>query len=85
MQQRNISHIPSEPIEIPHDYEEGLDEIIMDSTGDFIGTYIHQVTLDNENIYHLTSTDNDIVDLKLSKLACEAVKEAFCTSTFKDI
>jgi hypothetical protein len=66
-----VSHIPSEPIENPHDYEEDLDDTVIDSTGDVIGTYIHRVTLDDENIYHPTSVDDSIVDLKLSKLACE--------------
>jgi hypothetical protein len=36
-----ISHIPSEPIENPQDYEEDLDTIIIDSTVDVIGTCIH--------------------------------------------
>ena len=34
-------------------------------------TYIHRMTLDNENIYQPTSIDENIVDLKLSKLAFE--------------
>jgi hypothetical protein len=55
----------------PHDYEEDLDDIIVDSTGDVIGTHIHRVTLDDENIYRPTSVDENIVDLKLSKLAYE--------------
>jgi hypothetical protein len=56
----------------PHDHEEDLDDIIVDSTGDIIGTYIHRVTLDDENIYRPTSGDENIVDLKLSKLARES-------------
>ena len=66
-----VSHIPSEPVRNPHDYEEDLDDIIVDCTGEVIGTYVYQVTLDDENIYRPTSVDENIVDLKLSKLAYE--------------
>ena len=53
----------------PHGYEEDLDDIIVNSTGDIIGTYIHRVTLDDKNIYRPTSVDENILALKLSKLA----------------
>jgi hypothetical protein len=36
-----VSRIPSEPVDNPHDYEEDLDDIIIDPNGDVIGTYIH--------------------------------------------
>jgi hypothetical protein len=66
-----VGHIPSEPVRNPHDYEEDVDDIIVDSTGDVVGAYIHRVTLDDENICRSTSVDENIVDLKLSKLAYE--------------
>jgi hypothetical protein len=45
-----VSHIPFEPMRNPHDYEEDLNDIIVDSAGDVVGTYIHRVTLDDKNI-----------------------------------
>jgi hypothetical protein len=53
----------------PHDYEEDLNDIIVDSTGDVVGTYIHRVMLDDENVYHPMSINENVVDLKLSTLA----------------
>jgi hypothetical protein len=64
-------HIPSEPVKNPHDHEEDLNDIIVNSNGDVVGTYIHRVTLNNENIYQPMSIDENWVDLKLSKLAYE--------------
>ena len=66
-----VSHIPSEPVRNPHDYDEDLNDIVIDSDGNIVGTYIHRVTLVDENVYQPTSIDANIVDLKLSKLAFE--------------
>jgi hypothetical protein len=46
-----VSHIPSEPVRNPHDYDEDINDIVIDSAGDVVGTYIHRVTLVDENIY----------------------------------
>ena len=53
----------------PHDYDEDLNDIVMDPDGNIMGTYIHRVTLVDDNIYQPTSIDANMVDLKLSKLA----------------
>jgi uncharacterized lipoprotein NlpE involved in copper resistance len=46
-----------------------LNDIIMDPDGNIVGTYIHQVTMIDDNIYRPTSIDANMVDLKLSRLA----------------
>ena len=66
-----VSHIPSEPVRNPHDYDEDLNDIVVDSDGNIVGTYLHRVTLVDENVNQPTSIDANIVDLKLSKLAFE--------------
>jgi hypothetical protein len=66
-----ICRIPSKPMKNPHDHEEDLNDIIINSAGDIVGTYVHRMTLDNENIHQPTSIDENIVDIKLSKLAYE--------------
>jgi hypothetical protein len=46
-----VSHIPSEPMRNPHDYEEDLDDIIVYSSGNVIGASIHRLTLVDANIF----------------------------------
>ena len=79
-----ISHIPSEPVQNPHDYDEDLNDIIMDPDGNIVGTYIHQVMLVDDNIYRPTSIDANMVDLKLSRLASKRTEAICFTSTFED-
>ena len=55
----------------PHDYDEDLNDIVIDSAGNVVGTCVHIVTLVDENIYQPTSIGTNIVNLKLSKLAFE--------------
>jgi hypothetical protein len=67
-----VGHIPSEPMRNPHDYEDELNDIIVDSAGDVIGACVHRAMLDDENVHRPTSINENTVDLKLSKLAHES-------------